>query len=151
MVQKLILPLQRRMDKISYEFIDVEIPDFRSEFFDLWLIRVVESYKKDLGSLSYIFVSDEYLLEMNREQLKHDYYTDIITFNFNEKDSLIGEIFVSLDRVKSNAIEFGNGSFHDELCRVMVHGILHLIGYNDKTEAGELEMRSEEDRCLNLR
>lgn len=139
------------MDSISYDFIDVEIPGFRPEFFDLWLTEVAKSYKKSIGNLSYVFVSDEYLLQMNREHLNHDYYTDIITFDYNEENSLNGDFFISYDRVKANAFEFGNGSEYDELCRVMVHGLLHLCGFNDKTEAGEKEMREQEEYCLSLR
>lgn len=150
-VQKLILPLLRQMDKIYYEFIDVEIPDFRSEFFDLWLTVIAKSYGKNLGELSYVFVSDEYLLNINKEHLGHDFYTDIITFNYNEENSLSGELFISYDRVISNSIEFGNGSSYDELCRVMAHGLLHLVGYNDKSELDEIEMRSQEEICLKLR
>jgi len=139
------------MDNISYDFIDIEIPGFRPEFFDLWLTKVAASYNKSIANLSYVFVSDEYLLEMNREHLSHDYYTDIITFNYNDGDSLAGDLFISYDRVKANASDFGNGSVHDELCRVMVHGLLHLEGFNDKTEAEEQEMRRHEEQCLLLR
>jgi len=139
------------MDKISYEFIDIEIPDFRSEFFNLWLVEIAKSYRKNLGQLSYIFVSDEYLLKMNVEHLGHDFYTDIITFNYNEENSLSGDLFISYDRIKSNANEFGNGSVYDELCRVMVHGLLHLIGYNDKSDLESLNMKTQEEYCLKLR
>jgi probable rRNA maturation factor len=151
MVQKLILPLQWRMDNISYDFIDVEIPGFRPEFFDLWLARIVKLYGKEIRELAYIFVTDAYLLNMNKEHLGHDYYTDIITFNYNEDDVLSGDIFISYERVKANATEFGNGSVEDELCRVMAHGLLHLVGYNDKSESDEREMRKQEDLCLTLR
>jgi len=150
-VQKLILPLPRQMDKICYEFIDVEIPDFRSEFFDLWLSRIAALYGKDLGEISYVFVTDEYLLNINVEYLDHNYYTDIITFNYNEENSLSGDLFISYNRVVANATEFGNGNVHDELCRVMSHGLLHLIGYNDKSRPDELEMRLQEEECLKLR
>ena len=150
-VQKLILPLLRQMDKIYYEFIDVEIPDFRSEFFDLWLSRIAKSHCKSLGNLSYIFVTDEYLLELNKEHLNHDYFTDIITFNYNEENSLSGDLFVSYDRVVSNSGEYGNNNVFDELCRVMAHGLLHLIGYNDKSELEGIKMREQEEKCLKLR
>lgn len=151
MVRKLVLPLQRQMDRISYDFIDVEIPDFRSEFFDLWLGRLAGHYRVTIDQLAYIFVSDDYLLEMNRTHLDHDYYTDIITFNYNEENSLSGDVFISYDRVKANALEFGNGSVWDELCRVVVHGFLHLTGFNDKTDDESREMRKQEEICLSLR
>lgn len=139
------------MDNLSYEFIDIEIPGFDSEFFDLWLLKIGDEYNVQFGHLCFIFVSDEYLLDINRSHLNHDYYTDIITFNYNEENSLSGDFFISYDRVMSNAKEFGNGLVWDELCRVMAHGVLHLVGYNDKDAAQELEMRKQEEKCLSLR
>lgn len=136
------------MDKINFSFIDVEIPDFNPEFFGLWLSHVLKDYDKVCGELEYVFCSDEYLLEINKEHLDHDYYTDIITFDYNNGDTVSGDLFVSYDRVKSNAAEFGNGSIEDELCRVMVHGLLHLIGFNDKTKKDQELMRQEETKNL---
>ena len=151
MGRKLVLPLLQEMDeKITYDFIDVEIPDFHPEFFGLWLKDVIDLEEKLLGSLSYIFCSDDYLLDMNKKFLKHDYYTDIITFNYNEGDSLNGDMFISLDRIKDNAMVLGVSSF-DELCRVMVHGVLHLIGYNDKTDEEQYLMSLKENEMLKLR
>lgn len=139
------------MDNLNYEFIDVEIPDFDSEFFDLWLLKIADEYNVIFGDLCFIFVSDEYLLDLNRSYLNHDYYTDVITFNYNEGNSLSGDFFISYDRVVSNSKEFGNGLVWDELCRVMAHGVLHLVGYNDKDELQELDMRKQEEKCLSLR
>lgn len=139
------------MDNIHYNFIDVEIPDFNPEFFGLWLSKVVEHYNVKLGQLSYVFCSDEELLSMNVKHLGHDYYTDIITFDYNEEDSLSGDLFISYDRVKENSWQFGNNDVFDELCRVMVHGLLHLIGYDDKSAGEAKEMRKQEELCLELR
>lgn len=139
------------MDNIHYEFIDVEIPDFDPEFFDLWLSQVCLHYRKDLGELTFIFCNDDYLLELNRKHLDHDYFTDVITFDYNDKNSLSGDVFVSYDRVKDNALVHGNNNCFDELCRVMCHGLLHLVGYNDKNEDEEKDMRDQEDACLKLR
>lgn len=136
------------MDKISFDFIDIEIPDFNPEFFGLWLEDVVKLYQKELNYISFVFCSDDYLLNINKEYLNHDYYTDIITFNYNEGNSLSGDIFISVDRVSENANEYSGGSFMNELCRVVVHGVLHLVGFNDKTIDEEMVMRNEEDRCL---
>lgn len=148
MVQKLVLPLYPRMDKeILYNFIDVEIPDFNPEFFSLWVNGIIVDHKFELGELSYVFCSDEYLLQMNKEHLNHDYYTDIITFNYNLDFSLSGDMFISYDRIIDNADTLGVSIF-DELCRVMIHGVLHLIGYNDKTDKGQLEMTRLEEECL---
>ncbi len=151
MVLKLVLPLLPIMDnEILYDFIDVEIPDFNPEFFSLWLADVVSENKKEISELSFIFCTDEYLLDMNRTHLNHDYYTDIITFNYNEGVSLGGDLFISYDRVADNAQEL-NVSVYDELCRVMVHGVLHLIGFDDKSDADRVVMRKKEDEYLEKR
>lgn len=139
------------MDNISYNFIDVEIPDFNPEFFDLWLSNVIESHDRHMGNLSFQFSSDNYLLGINQKFLDHDYYTDVITFDYCEGDLVSGDIFISYDRVKENAISFGNGNVYDELCRVIVHGVLHLIGFNDKSDKDEQRMREEETKSLSLR
>ncbi len=139
------------MDKeITYHFLDIEIPGFNPEFFDLWLTSVVEENKFEVGELTYVFCTDDYLLAMNREHLQHDYYTDIITFNYNEGISLSGDLFISYDRIMDNASEL-NVSVYDELCRVMVHGVLHLIGFNDKTDADQEVMTHKENEFLNRR
>ncbi len=148
MVQKLVLPLSPKMDKeILYNFIDVEIPDFNPEFFGLWINQTVIENKFELGELSYVFCTDDYLLEMNKEHLNHDYYTDIITFNYNVGFSLSGDLFISYDRIIDNAKELGV-SVHDELSRVMIHGVLHLLGFNDKTDEEQAEMTKMENECL---
>ena len=139
------------MNSFNYDFIDVEIPDFDSEFFGLWLSKVLESYEKEAGDISYYFCSDEKMLELNVELLDHDFYTDIITLDFVVGNVVSGEMYVSYDRIKDNAKEFGNGVVFDELCRVMVHGLLHLVGFNDKTVEQEKEMRAEETKNLILR
>ncbi len=136
---------------ISVFFEDISpTPNFNSEFLVSWINKVVESEKKILGELSYVFCSDEYLLEMNREHLNHDYYTDIITFDYCFENIVSGDLFISLDRVEENAKEFSI-TFQDELDRVCVHGVLHLCGYKDKSEADEILMRQKEDEKLKLR
>jgi len=139
------------MDReIIYNYIDVEIPDFNPEFFSLWLNDVVVENGFQLNELSYIFCTDNYLLEMNREHLNHDYYTDIITFNYNEDFSLSGDLFISYERVIDNA-KLLNVEVYDELCRVMVHGVLHLLGFDDKSEEDAIVMRRKENEYLNKR
>ncbi len=150
MAQKLALLLSS-MTNPTFDFIDIDFPDFDPEFFALWVHNVVVSYNKELGDLSYVFCSDDYLLAMNREHLGHDYFTDIITFNYNNGDLLSGDLFISVDRVKDNAIKFGDGDFYNELCRVMIHGVLHLVGFNDKTPDEKAVMRANETKCLILR
>lgn len=105
-----------------------------------------------IAELSYVFCSDEYLLQMNRQFLQHDYYTDIITFDLREDQKareLVGEVYISIDRVRDNANALGI-SFEDELCRVVFHGLLHLCGYKDKRKADVVKMRAAEDRYLGL-
>ena len=148
MVRKLVLPLCPKMDdKILYNFIDVEIPDFNPEFFSLWVKHVVVDNGFELGGLSYVFCTDEYLLEMNKEHLNHDYYTDIITFNYNVGFSLSGDLFISYDRILDHAKEL-NVTIFDELSRVMIHGVLHLLGHNDKTDEEQQDMTRLENECL---
>lgn len=151
MVQSLILLLSLVMDEIDFNFVDISIPDFNPEFFVLWINEITKSYEMSIGSLNFIFCSDDYLLDMNKQYLNHDYFTDIITFNYNEENSLSGDVFVSYDRVIDNAVGFGNQNIHDELCRVMAHGVLHLVGFDDKTTEERTVMRENENRCLLLR
>ena len=138
------------MHKPNYHFIDVKIPDFDSEFFDLWLQKPLLDHKKELGELNFIFSSDEYLLNLNKEHLNHDYYTDVITFNYNERNSVNGDVFISWGRVQENAVEFSSGDEMKELKRVMVHGLLHLLGYNDKTSDECKVMREMENKYLEM-
>lgn len=115
-----------------------------------WLKMVAESEIKKLGAINIIFCSDNYILDVNMKYLQHDYFTDIITFDYCENNVLNGDLFISIDSVRDNA-EFYNTDFAEELNRVMVHGILHLIGYDDHTPEDIAVMRSKEDYYLNLR
>lgn len=135
------------MVELHYE--DIEILDLKAEFFSLWFQKVCASYNKQLGDVSLVCCSDEYLLEMNNRHLNHDYYTDIITFNYNENDTISGDLFISLDRVKENAVEMSL-NWKEEFYRVAVHGVLHLLGLNDKSDAEAIEMRCAEDKALKL-
>lgn len=116
----------------------------------IWIKDVATNESKDLGDITYVFCNDEYLLNVNREYLDHDYYTDIITFDYTEGNIISGDIFISIDRVRDNALSF-DVSFVDELHRVIIHGILHLCGYKDKSEIEASTMRKMEDISLNLR
>lgn len=115
-----------------------------------WIKEAISAENKTLGEVSYIFCSDEYLYKINLEHLNHDTYTDIITFNYCEEDVLNADIFISIDRVKENANTYNVG-FETELHRVIIHGILHLVGYNDKSDEQQKEMTSREDFYLSLR
>lgn len=132
---------------IDFEFIDVEIPGFNSEFF-VWTIKdLVVSEKFVLGEISVIFCNDDYLLNINKTYLNHDYYTDIITFDYSDKSHLSGDLFISLDRVKENALKY-NATFLNELSRVVYHGTLHLCGFKDKSEEDLFVMREKENYYL---
>lgn len=112
-----------------------------------WLKEVAAREKRNLGDISIIFCSDSYVLEVNKKYLSHDYYTDIITFDYCEYDILSGDLFISVDSVKDNAVFYGV-DFDTELNRVIVHGILHLIGYDDHREEDIAIMRAKENEYL---
>jgi rRNA maturation RNase YbeY len=137
------------MVEVFFEDIE-EVPGVNPEFLFAWYSNVCEVENKSLGDVSLIFCSDEHLLQMNKEYLQHDYYTDIITFDYTENDVVSGDLFISVDRVEDNANEF-DSLFQDELHRVCVHGLLHLCGYKDKSEKDEELMRSKENEMLMLR
>ena len=112
----------------------------------LFIQQLFKKEKSKLNSIQYIFCSDEYLLEINRQYLNHDYFTDIITFNLGEKE-IVGEVYISIDRIKDNATTYKT-SFKKELHRVIFHGALHLCGYKDKLNEEKKIMRAKEDRYL---
>jgi rRNA maturation RNase YbeY len=117
------------------------------EVISSWISSVIKSENKKEGEISYIFCDDEYLLQINQEHLQHDFYTDIISFDYTVGNELSGDIFVSVERVQENATDF-NVSFDEELKRVLVHGVLHYCGYKDKSEEDELLMRNKEDEKI---
>lgn len=134
--------------RFYHQDIDAKLKDKRK--LSAWLDGLINKHLKDVKkiSLSYIFCTDAYLLSINRQFLQHDTLTDIITFDMSEKDSeLLGEIYISVERVRENAEKFAVG-YKDELHRVIFHGALHLCGYGDKKAADKQEMRRMEDKCL---
>lgn len=114
-----------------------------------WIAETIGQEEKLLGEIAYVFCSDDYLLSLNKEYLNHDTLTDIITFNYCEGNQIHGDIFISIERVKENAVIY-NTTFEKELHRVMIHGILHLLGYNDKTAKEKELMRTKENFYLTL-
>ncbi len=114
-----------------------------------WISSIVLSHNKKIGFINYIFCSDAEILKINHQYLNHNYYTDIITFPYNEADSISADIFISIETVKTNSAKF-NQNFRLELNRVMVHGVLHLLGYNDYTNEERKEMRMKEDKYIDL-
>ena len=129
----------------NYENVDFELEN--TEFYIHWINQTAKNENKEIGDISYVFCSDDYLLDINQRFLEHDFYTDIITFDYSEANVLSGDLMISIDRVKDNSEKL-NTPFSEELKRVMIHGILHLCGYKDKTKEEELLMRSKEDFYL---
>ena len=127
---------------------DVERPRVKYIALKNWIKSVIESHKKKVGKIAYVFCSDEFLLNMNKEYLKHDYYTDVITFDNteDEKGKISGEIYISVDRVAENAKTYNTED--TEIFRVIIHAILHLLGYDDKTPEEQEKMRAMEDKYL---
>ncbi|WP_455497563.1 rRNA maturation RNase YbeY [Coprobacter sp.] len=127
----------------------VKLPEIKKRETCEWIKKVAGIYEKKCGDIAYIFCSDEKILEVNKKYLKHDYYTDIITFDYTEKNRINGDIFISIDTVKSNANEF-KVSYEEELHRIIIHGILHLCGINDKGPGEREIMTQKENEALAL-
>ena len=138
-------------ENINFETEDIHFELTNYQQVSEWIKQVIHNHDFELGELTYIFCSDEYLHKINLEYLDHDTYTDIITFDNADEDGTIeGDIFVSVERVKENAAEL-KIPFEDELHRVLIHGVLHLLGHDDTTPELKAAMRKEEDKCLSLR
>ena len=135
---------------VSFFTEDIKFPFKEKRLTSRWLKFVAESEAKRLGDISVIFCSDNYILDINIQYLQHDYYTDIITFDYCEGNKLSGDLFISVDSVRENASFYGT-EFSDELNRVIVHGLLHLIGYDDHTEEDIAQMRAKENYYLSQR
>lgn len=135
---------------ITYQTDGVRMPDIRRRDNSAWVKAVAAEYGKRVGEIAYIFVNDERILAVNREYLQHDYYTDIITFDYTEGDTISGDLFISLDTVRSNAEQLGV-PYEQELHRVIIHGILHLCGINDKGPGERERMEAAENKALAMR
>ena len=134
---------------ISYNTVNIKMPAIRRRDTSAWVKAVAASYGKKVGEIAYIFVDDEEILRVNREYLQHDYYTDIITFDYTEGNTISGDLFISLDTVRTNAEQFDK-PYDEELHRVIIHGILHLCGINDKGPGEREIMEAAEDKALAL-
>ena len=132
---------------ITYSTDGVRMPAIKKRETTAWIKAVAAEYGRRVGEVGYMFVDDEKMLQVNREYLGHDYYTDIITFDYDEGDRINGDIEISLDTVRSNAQLFGK-EYLDELHRVIIHGILHLCGINDKGPGEREQMEAAENRAL---
>ncbi|MEN8811564.1 MAG: rRNA maturation RNase YbeY [Flavobacteriales bacterium] len=136
-------------DLISFFSEDINFDLAQSDLYSIWLQKLIKTYNKITGDISYIFCSDEYLHKLNVEHLNHDTLTDIITFDYTHAGIISGDIFISIDRIKENSNSF-SVTFEQELTRVMAHGVLHLIGFKDKKQEEKDEMRTEEDKAISL-
>ncbi len=136
--------------EILYFSEDIEMPDINQEETTAWIKEVAGTYNKYVGEISYIFCSDNKILEVNKQYLQHDYFTDIITFDYCKGNRLAGDIFISLDTVKSNSESF-HTQYTEELNRTIIHGILHLCGINDKGPGEREIMEAAENRALSIR
>ena len=134
---------------VTYNTDGVRMPDIKKRATTAWIKAVAATYGKKVGEIGYMFVNDERILEVNREYLGHDYYTDIITFDYDEDDVINGDLVISLDTVKSNAELFGK-PYEEELFRVIIHGILHLCGINDKGPGEREIMEAAENKALEM-
>jgi len=135
---------------ISYSAENVRFPKIKRRETTAWIRRVAATYGRTIGEVGYLFCDDEKILQVNREFLQHDYYTDIITFDYNEGNQINGDLVISLDTVRTNAELFGK-DYDEELHRVIIHGILHLCGINDKGPGEREIMEAAENKALALR
>ena len=135
---------------ISFQSINVEMPAINQQQVREWVRRVADTYGRRVGEIAYVFVDDEEILRVNRQFLNHDYYTDIITFDDTEGRLIQGDLFISLDTVRTNAEGLGV-TYEEELYRVIIHGILHLCGINDKGPGEREVMEAAEDAALAIR
>ena len=135
---------------ITYSAENVKMPKIRKRDTSAWIKRVAATYNRTVGEVGYLFCDDEKILEVNREYLQHDYYTDIITFDYDEGDQINGDLVISLDTVRTNAELFGK-TYEEELHRVIIHGILHLCGISDKGPGEREIMEAAENKALAMR
>lgn len=134
---------------IDFQTDNVEMPEFDFERVSRWIVAVAEAHGRSVGNITYCFCDDEAILVANRQFVNHDYYTDIITFDYTLGRKIGGDILISLDTVRSNADKFGK-TFDDELMRVVIHGVLHLCGIDDKGPGEREVMEAHEDAALRL-
>lgn len=134
---------------ITFYAEDIELPAIKQQAVGNWVREVAATYGKKVGDICYIFCSDEKILEVNRQYLQHDYYTDIITFDYTGGNKISGDLFISLDTVRTNAETFHTG-YNEELHRTIIHGILHLCGINDKGPGEREIMEENENKALTI-
>ncbi|BBD44070.1 MAG: rRNA maturation RNase YbeY [Petrimonas sp.] len=132
---------------ITFQADKINFPKIRKGDIKNWIKRVAASYGKTIGEVNYLFCTDDKILEVNTQYLSHDFYTDIITFDYSEGDKISGDIIISLETVRTNSQKYST-DFTEELHRVIIHGILHMCGIDDKSETASLNMRKAENQAL---
>ena len=135
---------------VSYQAENISFPNIKRRETTAWIRQVAATYGKKVGDVAYIFCDDEKILEVNRQYLNHDYYTDVITFDYTVRNTISGDIFISLDTVKSNSQD-QHTTYDEELHRVIIHGILHLCGINDKGPGEREIMEKAENKALSIK
>ncbi len=134
---------------ITFQAENIDFPKIKKRTVTKWIKSIADKYGKQIGDIGYLFCTDEKILEVNKQFLNHDFYTDIITFDYSEKNKIAGDIFISLDTVLSNSQKYQT-TYDEELHRVIIHGILHLCGLKDKSEDEIKEMRKAEEEALSM-
>jgi rRNA maturation RNase YbeY len=134
---------------ITYHTVNSKIPALKRRIVNQWVVSVAAIYKKKIGKVAYIFCSEKDILEINKQYLRHDYYTDIITFDYSKGNIISGDIFVCPDTIKSNSEKFST-PYPEELHRILIHGILHLCGINDKSSEERKTMKTNENKALSM-
>lgn len=132
---------------ITFDSDNIDFPNIKKRETSAWIKKIANSYNKKIGDVGYLFCNDEKILEINRQYLDHDFYTDIISFDYSEGDIISGDIFISLDTVRTNSQKY-NTDYQEELYRVIIHGVLHLCGLDDKLEEDAIRMRESENSAL---
>jgi len=134
---------------ITFQAENIDFPKIKKRTTIKWIKSIADKYGKQIGNICYLFCTDEKILEVNKQFLNHDFYTDIITFDYSEKNKIAGDMFISLDTVLSNSQKYQT-PYDEELHRVIIHGILHLCGLKDKSEDEIKEMRKAEEEALSM-
>lgn len=135
---------------ITYNSLSLPLPAFDTAATTSWVCRVAQTHGKMIGEINYIFCNDEEILDINRQYLQHDYYTDIITFDYGRDNIISGDLYISLDTIRTNAEQFAKDP-EEEFFRVLIHGVLHLVGINDKGPGEREIMEAAEDAALAIR
>ena len=132
---------------VTFDSENIYFPNIKKRETSGWIKKIASSYNKKIGEIAFLFCNDEKILEINRQYLNHDFYTDIISFDYSEGDIISGDIFISLDTVRTNSQKY-NTDYQEELYRVIIHGILHLCGLDDKLKEDAILMREAENNAL---